>query len=238
MSITRGAHLLRAMAPTISVGVLTADLMHLDEELAQLNGTGVQVLHFDVMDGCFTPMMTVGPPYVKGVRTNLLKDVHLMIEEPLEKVADYVAAGADIITVHAESCIHIHRVLQFLGKCSNANDLDRGIVRGVALNPGTPLTVLEPLMDEVEMITLVAINPGWGGQDFLPSTFGRIRQVKEMIQESGGDILLCVDGGIKKSNIRGIARAGADLIVTGSAVFDGKTPHENAKFMLSSVREA
>ena len=188
-------------SPTISVGILTADLMHLTEELAELEKSEVQFLHFDVMDGCFCPMMTAGPPFIKGIRTRLFKDVHLMVQDPLEKVGAYVAAGADVVTVHAESCLHIHRVLQHLGTMTNAADPERGLVRGIALNPGTPLAVLDPLLDELDMITLLAINPGWGGQSFLESTFSRITQVQEIIANSGRKIALCVDGGITKKNI-------------------------------------
>ncbi|UCF36884.1 MAG: ribulose-phosphate 3-epimerase [Acidobacteriota bacterium] len=227
---------LRQLCPTISVGVLTADLMNLEDELNLLEGTGVEILHFDVMDGCFTPMMTVGPPYVKGIRTKLLKDVHLMVTEPLEKVAAYVAAGADIITVHAESELHIHRVFQALGSMENVNDPERGLVRGVALNPGTPLSVIEPVLDEVEMITLVAINPGWGGQKLIPATFDRLHQVKELVAASGRQILTCIDGGVTRANIGEIAAHGPDLVVTGSAVFDGKAPTENGRFMLEAFR--
>ena len=227
---------LRQICPTISVGVLTADLMRMGEELSLLEGTGVEILHFDIMDGSFTPMMTVGPPYVKGVKTRLLKDVHLMISEPLEKLDAYVAAGADIIAVHLESCKHIHRVLQHLGSKENTNDPNRGIVRGVALNPGTPLTALEPLLDELEMVTLVAINPGWGGQQLIPATLRRVKQLKQMFKESRRDILVCLDGGVKKSNISEIGESGVDLVVTGSAVFDGKAPRENAESMLNAFR--
>jgi len=159
-----------------------------------------------------------------------------MIREPLDKVESYVAAGADIVTVHAESSMHVHRVLQHLGTIPNAVDPSRGLSRGVALNPGTSLAVLEPLMDEVDMVTLLAINPGWGGQSFLKSTFSRIAQVKEMIAESGRQIALCVDGGITKQNISDLAGSGVDLVVTGSAVFDGKTPLANAKYMLEALR--
>ena len=170
--------LLRQLSPTLSVGVLAADLMKLGEEVSQLEKTDVKLAHVDVMDGCFTPMMTVGPSFLKALKTPLLKDVHLMIQDPLEKVDEYVAAGADVITVHAESGTHIHRVFQKLGQMSNANDPARGLVRGVALNPGTPLAVLNPLIDEVELIMLLGINPGWGGQSFIPSTFARIEKVK------------------------------------------------------------
>ena len=210
--------------------------MALGADLARLDGTGVALLHFDVMDGCFTPMMTFGPPLVKAVRTPLLKDVHLMIDEPLEKLGDYVAGGADVVTVHAESCTHIHRVLQRLGTMENANDPARGIVRGVALNPGTPIAVLEPLLDELDLVHLLAINPGWGGQKFLPATMGRIADVRRLLARAGRRILLGGDGGITRENVGTLAGSGVDLVVTGSAVFDGKAPAENARAMLAALR--
>ena len=228
--------LLRQLSPTLSVGVLAADLMKLGSEVSLLEKTDVKLAHVDVMDGCFTPMMTVGPPFVKALNTPLLKDVHLMIQDPLEKVDEYVAGGADVITVHVESGTHIHRVFQKLGQMSNANDPARGLVRGVALNPGTPLAVLKPLIDEVELIMLLGINPGWGGQSFIPSTFARIEKVKGMIAEAEKDILVCVDGGVTRDNITELATAGVDIVVTGSAVFDGKNPVENAEFMVDALR--
>ncbi len=228
--------LLHQLSPTLSVGVLAADLMKLGSEVSLLEKTDVKLAHVDVMDGCFTPMMTVGPPFVKALKTPLLKDVHLMIQDPLEKVDEYVAGGADVITVHVESGTHIHRVFQKLGQMSNANDPARGLVRGVALNPGTPLAVLKPLIDEVELIMLLGINPGWGGQSFIPSTFARIEKVKGMIAEAEKDILVCVDGGVTRDNITELASAGVDIVVTGSAVFDGKNPVENAEFMVDALR--
>jgi ribulose-phosphate 3-epimerase len=228
--------LLRQLSPTLSVGVLAADLMKLGSEVSLLEKTDVKLAHVDVMDGCFTPMMTVGPPFVKALKTPLLKDVHLMIQDPLEKVDEYVAAGADVITAHVESGTHIHRVFQKLGTMSNANDPARGLVRGVALNPGTPLAVLKPLIDEVELIMLLGINPGWGGQSFIPSIFARIGEVKEMVAEEEKDILVCVDGGVTRDNITDLATAGVDIVVTGSAVFDGNNPVENAEFMVDALR--
>jgi ribulose-phosphate 3-epimerase len=216
--------------------VLAADLMKLGSEVSLLEKTDVKLAHVDVMDGCFTPMMTVGPPFVKALKTPVLKDVHLMIQDPLEKLDEYVAAGADVITVHAESQTHIHRVFQKLGQMSNANDPARGLVRGVALNPGTPLAFLKPLLDEVELIMLLGINPGWGGQSFILSTLARIEKVKGMIAEAERDILLSVDGGVTRDNITDLATAGVDIVVTGSAVFDGKNPVENAEFMLDNLR--
>ncbi len=227
---------LASLAPTVSVGILTADLMALGADLARLGGTGVALLHVDVMDGCFTPMMTVGPPLVRALRTPLLKDVHLMIRDPLEKLADYVSAGADVVTVHVESCTHVHRVLQQLGTMANATDAARGIVRGIALNPGTPLETIEPLLDEVDLVLLLAVNPGWGRQRFIPATIGRIARARRLLEGAGRRILLGVDGGVTKENIRSLAGSGVDLVVTGSAVFDGKAPTENARAMLAALR--
>jgi ribulose-phosphate 3-epimerase len=237
MSVSTAFDILRQSSPVVSVGVLTADLLSLGSELALLERCGVKVAHVDVMDGCFCPMMTVGPPLIKALKTPLLKDVHLMIEEPLNKVADYVAAGADILTIHPEACAHVHRVLQQMRLMKNAHDPERGIVRGVGLNPGTPLEVLEPLLDELELILILAVNPGWGGQKFIASTRGRVEKAKRMIAASGREILLGVDGGITRDNIADVAALGVDLIVTGSAVFDGKAAEANARFMLEAVKE-
>ena len=226
---------LREASPLLSVGILTADLMSLGSELRLMEEAGVRLLHVDVMDGCFCPMMTVGPSLIKAMKTSLLKDVHLLINEPLEKLDGYVAAGADMITVHVESCRHIHRVLQKLGEMTNTNDSRRGILRGIALNPGTPLDVISPLFDEVDMVFLLAVNPGWSGQKFIPSTESRLRQLRQMIHDAGKDALVGVDGGITRNNVADVARMGADIIVTGSAVFDGKAPVENAGYMMGVV---
>ncbi len=228
--------LLRDACPTLSVGVLSADLMSLGAQLAALQAAGVRVAHVDVMDGCFTPILTVGPAFVKALRTPLLKDVHLMIAEPLATVEQYVAAGADIITVHVESSRHPHRALQRLGEMHNANDPQRGIVRGIGVNPGTPLTAIEPLLGEAEMVVLLAINPGWSGQKFIPATVERIAAAKRMIAACGRDLLLCVDGGITRDNVAQVASLGVDLIVTGSAVFEGGRLDDNARFMLQACR--
>lgn len=229
---------LRRASPLISVGILTADLMSLGSELRLMEEAGVQLLHVDVMDGCFCPMTTVGPVLIKAMKTSLFKDIHLLIDEPLNKLEDYVAAGADMITVHVESCSHIHRVLQKLGEMTNANDPGRGVLRGIALNPGTPLEVINPLIDELEMVFLLAVNPGWSGQKFIPSTKQRLERLKQMFGEVKKDILVGVDGGITRDNIADVARMDVDIMVTGSAVFDGKTPLENARFMISVVNEA
>jgi ribulose-phosphate 3-epimerase len=227
---------IREAAPTISVGMLTADLSNLGAEMALLETTGVRLVHFDVMDGCFCPMTTIGPPVVEAVKTSLVKDVHLMIDDPVQKVADYVRAGADVVTVHAEADRHVHRAFQELAGLENANDPARGIVRGIALNPGTPVEVVEPLLDQVELILLLAINPGWGGQQFGVETPRRLEQARRLVD--GRDVLLGVDGGVTRGNIGQVAALHPDLIVTGSAVFDGKAPADNARYMLEAVAAA
>ncbi len=229
---------IRAAAPALSVGIATADLSRLGAEVQLLERSGIPLVHFDVMDGRFAPAMTFGPPLVAAVRTSLLKDVHLMIEDPLATIGEYVAAGADVVTIHAESTRHPHRVLQALGPMKNANDPSRGLVRGVGLNPGTPLEVLDPLLGDCELVLLLAVNPGWGGQKFIPSTAERAAQVRRKIAASGRDVLLCIDGGVKRENIGAIAALGADLIVTGSAVFDGKDALGNARALQDAVRQA
>jgi ribulose-phosphate 3-epimerase len=227
---------LRSLCPTVSVGILAADLMQLGAELEMLERAGVGMIHVDVMDGRFCPQLTVGPAFVKGLSTSLLKDVHLMIHEPLDQLAVYAAAGADVITVHLESAVHIHRVLQRLGDLPHAAGPDSGIVRGLALNPGTPLEWLTPpLLDEVDMITLLAIDPGWSGQKFAPTTFDRVSRLKEMLKSAGRDVLVCVDGGIIRDNIAEVAAAGPDLIASGSAVFDGRQNEANARFALDTA---
>ncbi len=220
----------------LTIGINTADLANLGAAVNILEDARAEMIHIDVMDGVFCPATTVGPPFIKAIRTPLLKDAHLMIVDPVEKVADYVAAGADVITFHVESTRHPHRVLQVLGKAENVNDPARGIIRGVAINPGTPVSALEPLLDELEYVVILAVNPGWGGQKFIESTGRRLAGAAQLIRRSGRPILLGVDGGITKDNIARVAAMGPNLIVTGSAVFDGKTPAENARFMLDQVQ--
>jgi ribulose-phosphate 3-epimerase len=213
-------------APGLSVGILTADLLRLGEELGALDDAGLQLVHVDVMDGVFCPMTTVGPPIVAALPERFVKDVHLMVDEPLDKVHAYVEAGAGMITFHVEATEHPHRVLQSLA--------GTGVVRGVALNPGTPLVSIEPLLDELELVLLLAVNPGFSGQSFLPSTERRLADARAMVQ--GREIAVAVDGGITKRNAEHVASLGVDLIVTGSAVYDGVAPVENARAMVDAVR--
>jgi ribulose-phosphate 3-epimerase len=238
MSDTSTFARLRSLCPTLSAGILAAEQMKLGAELDVLEQAGIGLVHFDVMDGCFCPQMTVGAGYVGSLRTPLLKDVHLMLREPLDQLSYYVAAGADIVTVHVEAAVHIHRVLQRLGSMEHSAGPGRGIVRGLALNPGTPLDWLAaPLLEETELICLLAIDPGWPGQEFAPFTLERVARVKEIIRVVGKDILVCVDGGVTRDNLTEVATSGVDLIVTGSAIFAGGKAAENARYMLDAMRK-
>jgi ribulose-phosphate 3-epimerase len=178
------------------------------------------------MDGCFCPQLTVGPPVIAALRTRLRKDVHLMIEDPLDKVGAYVDAGADMLTFHVEATRHPHRVLRALGS---------SVTRGIAVNPGTPIEVLEPLLDDVELVLVLAVNPGWGGQRFAPNTGRRLAAVRELIDHSGRSVMVGVDGGVTRENVGSIAAMGVDLIVAGSAVFDGGDAVSNLRHLRAGV---
>jgi ribulose-phosphate 3-epimerase len=210
--------------------------LNIGKEVKLLEGTDIKIMHFDVMDGCFVERLTVGPPFIKAVKTKLLKDVHLMIRSPGKKIREYVDAGADMITVHIEASEDINSVLASLGKMENKNDSVRGIIRGVALNTDTPVEVLRPLLDNIEMIVVLAVDIHSKGFPFFDSYADKFMEVKDLISEYGRKILLCLDGGIKKNNVSEFAKAAADILVSGSAIFDGKDPHENIRFMLKEIK--
>jgi ribulose-phosphate 3-epimerase len=210
---------------------MSAPLLRLEESIRVLSGCGATILHFDVMDGRFCPMLTAGPFFVKGIATKLVKEVHLMVEDPLPFISQFAAAGADIITVHAESSGHIHRVLQHIGEQKNANDPSRGILKGIAVNPGTSLAVLEPFLDIADIVTLLAVNPGFSGQRFIESATGRFAGIKAMTDGLAKKPLLEIDGGITAGNIGDAAAMEPHIIVTGSAVFEGGKTGENMSAM-------
>jgi len=210
--------------PAVSIGILSADLLHLGDELERLRDAGVKLIHVDVMDGVFCPRMTVGPPLVAAIPDEFVVDVHLMIDEPLEKIDAYVDAGAALITFHVESTHESRAVLERLR--------GRGVVRGVALNPGTPVSVAEPLLDELELLLVLAVAPGVSGQTFDPRTAARVQAARQLI--AGRDVALGVDGGVTRENVCDVASLAVDLLVTGTAVFAGGDVTDNARFMLSA----
>jgi ribulose-phosphate 3-epimerase len=236
MSANKAFNLLREYSPTLSVGITSADFLNIGKEVELLEGTDIKLMHFDVMDGCFVERLTVGPIFIKAVKTRLLKDVHLMIRNPEENIQGYVDAGADMITIHIESSGDTLMILKELGKTENKNDPERGLIRGIAINPDTPVDHLKGLLDDIEMIVILAVNIKVKGFPFFDSYADKFMEVKDLISNCGKEIILCLDGGIKMNNISEFAKLGADILVSGSAIFDGKDPVGNIQFMLKEIK--
>lgn len=199
----------------LAPSILAADFNALGEQIELLEQSGIEYLHIDVMDGKFVPSISFGMPLIASIRKNskLIFDVHLMIEEPIRYLEEFKAAGADIITVHAEACIHLHRTVTKIKEL--------GLRAGVSINPATPLSVLQHILEEVDMVLIMTVNPGYGGQSFIDSTLGKISDLRKMIEETGRDIDIEVDGGITASNVDTVLDAGANVIVSGTGVFRG-----------------
>jgi len=195
----------------ISASLMCADLVRLGEDVAELERAGVDWLHFDIMDGHFVPNLTLGPVLIERLRpySKLPFDVHLMIEEPIRYLEDYTRAGADLLVVHAEACRHLQRTL--------ARIRDLGAKPGVALNPSTPLTELDYVLDDVDMVLLMTVNPGYASQELIPSTIGKIADLAEQLSGEGRDIIIQVDGNVSPENGRRMAAAGATAFVAGTA---------------------
>ena len=204
----------------IAPSFLSADIWRVAEQVGGLEEAGCQYLHLDVMDGCFVPNISFGPPYIKSLRphSRMIFDTHLMVEEPDRFLADFAAAGADIITVHAEACRHLHRTLQKI------KALDKKA--GVAINPATPLSTLEEILPELDLALIMSVNPGFGGQSFIPASLDKIKRLCELRKASGCDFIIEVDGGIGVNNAAALAQAGAGLLVAGAAVFGQSDPAE------------
>jgi len=197
----------------IAPSILSADFSRLGEEIAAIEHGGADYVHVDVMDGHFVPNITIGPLVVEAARrsTALPLDVHLMIENPDRYIPQFAEAGADILTVHQEAVPHLHRTVQLIRSL--------GKKAGVSINPATPVSTLEVILDEVDLILVMSVNPGFGGQSFIPSALTKIEALRQLIDRRGLAVELEVDGGVKADNIRQVAAAGADVFVAGSAVF-------------------
>jgi ribulose-phosphate 3-epimerase len=212
----------------IAPSILSADFTRLGEEIRAIEAGGASVLHFDVMDGRFVPNITVGLPVLKSVRkaTRLTIDCHLMIVEPNRYAVEFVKAGANMVSVHVEADPHLQRTLTAIREA--------GGHAGIAINPATPLVALEEALPYADFILLMSVNPGFGGQKFIPTTLDKLRRLRRMIDERGLATRIEIDGGIDADNIKQIVDAGAEIIVAGSAVFGEGTPEESVKKMIDA----
>ena len=212
----------------IAPSLLSADFSKLQEQITLMEEGGADLHHVDVMDGHFVPNITFGPFIVKAIKkcSNIPLDVHLMIENPEKYVEDFVKAGADYLTVHVEATKHIHRLLQQIRAT--------GAKVGVSLNPGTPLSSIEEILDDVDMILIMSVNPGFGGQSFIPQSLDKIRRLRKMLSDRGLDhVEIEIDGGVKLENIAEVAAAGVDIFVSGSGIYNAPNPKE----MISEMKK-
>jgi len=210
----------------IAPSILSADFAALGEAVARVEAGGADQLHVDVMDGRFVPNITIGPPVIESIRkrTRLPLDVHLMIVEPERYIETFVGAGADLVTVHAEACTHLNRILHQIREA--------GAKAGVALNPSTPPEAIEWVLDDLDLVLVMSVNPGFGGQSFIPTSVAKVRQVKSLIGKRPVEI--SVDGGVNRDRAAPLAQAGATILVAGTAVFGAQDPAQAIKDLRSA----
>ncbi|OYT14423.1 MAG: ribulose-phosphate 3-epimerase [Bacteroidetes bacterium 4572_77] len=214
----------------ISPSLLSADFVNLERDVKMLEEGGAHLLHIDVMDGHFVPNITIGPPVVKAINkiATIPLDVHLMIENPGLYVEDFIKAGADYISIHVESTPHVHRVIQTIKAA--------GIKAGVSLNPHTSLSTIENILGDIDMVLIMSVNPGFGGQSFIPQALDKVRKLKLMLKEHNAEhVEIEIDGGIKLDNIKEVAEAGVDIFVSGSGIFGAKDPKAMIQQMIEVI---
>lgn len=200
----------------LSPSLLSADFTNLKSDIEVLDKNGVKYLHLDVMDGMFVPNISFGPMIIKQLRplTDMVFDVHLMIEDPDRYIQNFKDAGADIVTVHYEACKHLHRTISYIKSL--------GMKAGVSLNPATNIDVLDYVLEDLDLVLIMSVNPGFGGQSFIPSALDKIKNLKKKIEERNLNVIVEVDGGVKTTNVKDVIEAGAELIVSGSDIFADK----------------
>lgn len=216
--------------PILAPSILAADYSKLGDQIQECNKAGTRWLHCDIMDGHFVPNISYGPGIVKVAdqQTDAYLDVHLMIENPDQYIEAFVASGADHITVHQEACPHLHRTIE--------NIHQQGLTAGVAINPATSLHAIEAILPAVDLVLLMSVNPGFGGQSFIESTYKRLKQLRQMRNELGTGYLIEVDGGVNQENIQQIVSSGADVLVAGSAVFKANDIPERIKQLVKQAK--
>lgn len=209
----------------LAPSILSADFSRLGEELHTIEQAGAHLVHIDVMDGMFVPSISYGMPVIRSIRpvTSLPFDVHLMVEEPSRYIEEFVACGADSITVHAEACKHLHRTVQQIKNC--------GVKAAVSLNPATPLSALDYVLEDLDMVLLMTVNPGFGGQTYIEGMTEKIRALRGLADQKNPSLDIQVDGGIKLSNVKTALDAGANVIVAGSSVFGKETAANTKRFL-------
>ncbi|HUJ79648.1 MAG TPA: ribulose-phosphate 3-epimerase [Nitrospiria bacterium] len=213
----------------IAPSILSADFARLADEIQAVEAAGADLIHIDVMDGRFVPNLTIGPVVVEAVRkvTRLPLDVHLMIVEPERLIPDFADAGSHYLTVHVETCPHLHRTVQMIK--------ERGVKAGVTLNPATSLSLIEPILPDADLLLIMSVNPGFGGQRFIPQALEKLRQARAMIDARGLPVELEIDGGVKVDNMKALAEAGATIFVAGSAIFGSNDYKETIRRMRQSA---